>query len=296
MSDTAQLPISVRVALAHAAIQHLADAEGIQILHIKGPAVHESLLKTDADGNPSRRRSTDVDVLCRHSDVVRVDKLLRANGWRQVATFTSGSIFEHAATYWHDMFGYLDLHRLFPGVRVEPEAAFNALYRNSFEYLIANWPCRVPSIAAQRMVLVLHAGRGAGRRSQDVQVAWFGANDAERTETRELVAELGAEVGFAAGIGELDNYADSPEYELWASLDPKTPWLRQFRGRWRAASGVDRATLVWRVATVNRDALAMRLGHRPNRREVLSEQMRRCVRLAKELWCALRRGNAEDRQ
>ena len=37
------------------------------------------------------------------------------------ARFATGSVFEHAATLWHVHWGYVDVHRAFPGVGVPAE-------------------------------------------------------------------------------------------------------------------------------------------------------------------------------
>ena len=43
MTDVVDVPLPVRVELAHAAVQVLADRAGVDVLHIKGPAVHPGL-------------------------------------------------------------------------------------------------------------------------------------------------------------------------------------------------------------------------------------------------------------
>ena len=63
MIAVGEVPIHIRVHLTHALLQHVADAEGIRLLHVKGPAVHPDLLLRDGDGEPLPRHSTDADVL-----------------------------------------------------------------------------------------------------------------------------------------------------------------------------------------------------------------------------------------
>ena len=60
--------------------------------------------------------------------VAALDRALRARGWRVYSTFVYGSPFGHAQTYLHDAWGYLDLHRWFPGIRAAPEAAFERMW------------------------------------------------------------------------------------------------------------------------------------------------------------------------
>ena len=108
------VPLSVRLRFGHAAVQHLADSLGVDLLHIKGAAVDPSL-------RPNGYAGTDVDVMVRPDQFSELDPALRAHGWRLYTTFTSGSPFGHAQTYTHDAWGYIDVHRFFPGRRHVPE-------------------------------------------------------------------------------------------------------------------------------------------------------------------------------
>lgn len=101
------LDFEVRVRLAHARITHLLDRVGIRGLHVKGYA-------TEPGVYPEHRRSSDVDLLVHPADATAVIELLHAHAWEPVADFSEGSIFQHAATLWHDQLGYVDVHRLFP--------------------------------------------------------------------------------------------------------------------------------------------------------------------------------------
>ena len=95
------LDLEVRVRLAHARITHLLDRAGIRGLHLKGYA-------TEPGVYPDHRRSSDVDLLVPPADADAVIALLGSHGWEPVATFSQGSIFQHAATLWHDQLGYVD--------------------------------------------------------------------------------------------------------------------------------------------------------------------------------------------
>ena len=114
------VPLPVRLRFGHAAVQHLAGEIGVDLLHIKGAAVDPSL-------RPGGYAGSDVDVLVRPDHVARLDRAMRQHGWRLYSTFEYGSPFGHAQTYIHDAWGYTDLHRFFPGIRLEPEGAFLSL-------------------------------------------------------------------------------------------------------------------------------------------------------------------------
>src|SRR6478736_287123 len=119
MVEEVAVPLEVRLRFGRAAVQVVADRIGVDVLHIKGDAVDPSLRAT--------RTGTDVDILVRPADVSRVDRAIRREGWVLYSTFMYGSPFGHAQTYLHDSWGYLDLHRAFPGIRLDPAAAFDIL-------------------------------------------------------------------------------------------------------------------------------------------------------------------------
>ena len=132
------IDLQARVQLAHAAVQALAEEHGVDLLHVKGPALHASLSRPD-------RVSSDADVLVRPTQVTAFTDHLRAHGWRLVTDFANGSAFEHAANYHHGHWGYVDVHRVFPGITVEPDAAFELLWSER----IAD-PDRAPPVPGAR--------------------------------------------------------------------------------------------------------------------------------------------------
>src|SRR5687768_8109198 len=112
MVEEVAVPLEVRLRFGRAAVQVVADRIDAAVLHIKGDAVDPSLRPTHV--------GTDVDILVRPADVSRLDRAIRLDGWKLYSTFTYGSPFGHAQTYLHDTWGYLDMHRAFPGVRLDP--------------------------------------------------------------------------------------------------------------------------------------------------------------------------------
>ena len=84
------MPRSVGIRLTHASLQVLADDHGIDVLHIKGPAVDESLLEVRASedattsGRVERvaRQSIDADVLVRPAHVERLFEVMHDTGGR----------------------------------------------------------------------------------------------------------------------------------------------------------------------------------------------------------------------
>ncbi|MBK9158479.1 MAG: nucleotidyltransferase family protein [Propionibacteriaceae bacterium] len=282
------VPLSVRVEFAHAALQWLADAHGIDVLHIKGPALAPVLSEDldDEGGVPSNRRaSTDADVLVRPRQVEAFMKILSEHGWTAMASFESGSVFEHAAALEHTWFGHCDVHRNFPGIGLDPETAFDVLWADRSTVELAAWPCTVPSITAQRVVLLLHAGRTVGGQPQDVRRAWREASPTDQEQTQLLVTRLKAEIGLAAALGHLDDYADSPEADLWRlASQPETLRLAEWQARIKASKSPREALrLAFKALFVNVDHLTMKLGHPPTRRDMAAAYARRFATALREL-------------
>lgn len=277
------VPLPVRLRLGHAAVQHLADQIGVELLHIKGAAVDPSL-------RPGGYAGSDVDVLVRPANVVTLDRAMRRHGWRLYSTFEYGSPFGHAQTYLHDAWGYIDIHRFFPGIRVQPERAFDRLWADRHEIEIAGIGCQVPSVPAQAVLLVLNAARSTMRTRPDVEVVWRDASEEQRARMEALVADLDAPVAFAAATGGLDRYRNERDYRLWRIVSGGGSRSAEWWARVRAAPSLGAAMrVVARAPLVNVDHLAHKLGRRPSRAEIVGEFFRRPVRAVGEVWHGLRR-------
>ncbi len=87
---------------------------------------------------------------------------MRKRGWRLYSTFATGSPFGHAQTYTHEAWGYFDIHRFFPGIRLAPD-----------RLSIASGPIATPSrspasdasasVPAQSLLLILNVAARAVR-------------------------------------------------------------------------------------------------------------------------------------
>ncbi|WP_210649306.1 nucleotidyltransferase family protein [Nocardioides sp. SYSU D00065] len=280
-ADARTAPVAARVHLAHAVVQKLAEDRGIDLLHLKGPAVLPGLR---AEG----RQSSDVDVLVRPSHLPRLVTALESVGFEQRTDFATGSVFAHAANWWHDDWGWVDVHTSWPGVGVDAEVAFDVFARTRVQVPIAHWDCPVPDRTAQRLILVLHAARSGG--TTDVDHAWTAADPGEQEDVRRLARELDAEVALAAGIGELDLHRHHPTYRLWRYFTEGGSRLDEWRARLAAAGTARaRAELLGAALRVNRDHLRMELGRPPTREEVRARQRLRVRRATDELASRVRR-------
>ncbi len=273
------MPLPVRVQLAHAAVQWLAGDSGVDVLHIKGPAVAPGLRPRGGSG-------TDVDVIVRPDGVERLMDTLRRHGWQVETTFDAGSAFDHAANLYHPSWGLLDVHRHYPGMERDPAAAFAELWERRQHVELGHVRCAVPDPLAQSLVLLLHAARSRHGAAEHPDVApnWTDRTDADRRALRELAARTGATVGLAAATGTLHEHAGDPEAALWEVFAHPGDRLDEWHARWRAARGVRaKASVAGRSLAVNRYYLRLRLGHEPTRAEVAREFVRRLGRAAHEL-------------
>jgi hypothetical protein len=272
------VPLPVRLRFGHAAIQYLADEVGADLLHIKGAAVDPSL-------RPGGYPGSDVDVLVRPDHVGRLDTAMRRHGWRLYSTFEYGSPFGHAQTYLHDAWGHIDVHRFFPGIRLEPRRAFEQFWSERHEIEIAGIGCQVPSVPAQAVLLILNAARSTGRGQPDVATAWREAGDERRAQIRRLVVVLDASVAFAAATGGLEAYRHERDYRLWKITTEGGSRSAEWWARVRAAPDLRSALrVVAQAPRVNIDHLSHSLGRAPTRREIVAEFFRRPAKAIREAW------------
>lgn len=266
------VPLQVRLRFGHAAVQQVAERFGVDLLHIKGAAVDPSL-------RPGGYAGSDVDVLVRPAHVDTLDRAMRSNGWTLYSTFQHGSPFGHAQTYVHEAWGYIDIHRYFPGIRLEPERAFEVFWTDRHRYEIAGIGCQVPSVPAQAVLLVLNAARSAKGARGDLVTVWAGADEGRRAEISRLVERLHAQVAFAAATGGLDRYRSDREYRLWKVVSGGGSRAAEWRARIAAAPSMRAGLgLALRATLVNIDHLEHRLGRSPTRVDIALEFLRRPIR------------------
>jgi hypothetical protein len=255
-----QIPQAARLKLCRAAVQVIADQASVDMLHIKGDAVDGSLRDTVDPGS-------DVDVLVRPSHVARLHAHLVQHGWRVYSSFFFGSPFGHAQTYLHEQWGYLDLHRLFPGIERDPAEAFDVLWSERRPIDIATVAGAVPSVAAQRVILLLNSARNS--RQAVVERLWTSSPAVERAATMALVHRLQADVGFAAATGDLDRHRSARSYPLWRVITRGGTRAEEWRARIRAAPTTrDRMLLILRAPAVNIEHLEHQLGRPPRPTDV----------------------------
>lgn len=258
------LPLAARIQLGHAVLQSLADQAGIDLLHIKGYAVDPGLYRPG-------RTSTDVDVWVRPSQAADLLTVLESHGWDPRTSFASGSIFEHAATLFHEHWGWVDVHRLIPGIGVDPEAAFERFWADRKTAEIAGFPCSVPTAGHQAWLVVIHEARAPGLHLDTEHLRGV-LGSAGFEELNELAHEMGAAAAWGAALGCTDGSSDP----LWAAVRDGATGVRLLRARLRAEATLrGRLRLLVSAAVPNRDHLRMKLRREPTAADCARDLLRR---------------------
>lgn len=276
-------PIQTRLRITHALLDHMGTRAGVRVLHVKGVTLSGIL----AEG---RKSSTDCDVLVHPDDVSTYISTLTAAGWEVRTRFEHGSVFEHAATLYHDVWGTVDVHRAFPGVDADPAATFEKWWEVREIVQLGGHDIATLSDVDQRVMLILHAARsGVDGRPRDVRVAWDDACETQREQIEKRAIELGGKVPFMIVTDPGDGtrratVAGSEDYALWDAVgrgaDATEIWTIRLRS---ANSLTEKAAVLWRAAHVNRDHLGIQLGHEPTRAEIAQEWLDRLSRGAGRL-------------
>ncbi|AXK46874.1 nucleotidyltransferase family protein [Brachybacterium saurashtrense] len=266
MNSPVQVPATTRLRLAHGCLDHLARRAEVRVLHLKGVALDPSL----AEG---RAPSTDCDVLVEPYRAQQFCDVLAAHGWHRVTSFAHGSVFGHAATFHHEVWGTVDVHRSFPGLEDDPAQSFERLWRGREHTPLGGRDCPVPDLTAQRLLLLVHAARDAmGRARHDVRVSWTEVDADGRAAVEALAAELGAQVPLALATGRPERAAGGRDEHLWRAVHRRAAPSEVWRARLRDARGMrERARILLQATQVNRDHLGLRLGRPPSAREVRRE-------------------------
>lgn len=271
-----RIPPGVRLEMSRAGVQVIADRVGARLLHIKGSMTDPVLLGPRFEG-------TDVDVMVDPAGIPSLHRALVAAGWQVYSAFRNNSSFEHAQTYFHPDWGYLDVHRRFPGIGIADDRAFEVLWTDRAEVRAAGLPCAVPALTAQAVLLTLNAARAGGMGDTAARV-WDALDGPARRDCLALVERLDAAVAFAAAHGDLERYAHRREYLLWKVASRGGTRTEDWLGRVRASRTLrDRIGLVLRAPLVNTERLTHKLGRRPRPAEIVREFLTRSAQGAREV-------------
>lgn len=270
--ETPRIPSAVRVVMARAAVQVLADSVGVDMLHIKGETVDPSLGGVRAPGS-------DVDAIVDPLGIPTLHRALLAHGWRVYSSFAFGSPFGHAQTYLHEVWGYFDLHRRFPGIGLRDQVSFDLMWAERLRRDAAGIAYATPGVDVQAVVLILNAVRNR----RPMPPFWDTMDADDRARCRALVERLHAQVAFAAAEGNLASMRGHREYRLWKATAQGGPRIAEWWARVVAQpSLLGSLRIIAQAPRVNTDRLAHRLGRAPSLPEVVGEFFARGARGVRE--------------
>ncbi len=281
-------PMASRLRITHALLDAIGHRAALRVLHIKGVTLDNDL----AEG---RHSSTDCDVIVHPRDVSTYLKALKEHGWDQRTGFEHGSVFGHAATLYHSVWGTVDVHRHFPGLDVDPAATFEAWWNDRRALEVGGAMIAVLSPLDQRALLLMHAARNTEtHRSHDFHATWGNASASQREALEERVIALGGRTPLMIltdeGDGQRRNTVrDEPSFRLWEAMirgaNPTEVWSAQLMDAPTVGAKIG---VLWKAMHVNRDHLAIRLGRMPTDADVRREWVNRLGRGGRRLARMLR--------
>lgn len=174
--------------LVYALIAHVCAAQGIQVVFIKGPTLHAQQLR-------ARQHSGDVDCWVRPGDDIRLAEAMRVWGWTPLLSPFTGTGVTHSLTLEAGEWGCaIDVHTRYPGIDIDPSAAFEIALAESEPRVFAGVTCATPRTPFHAIVWALHSVRpfvGAPAGESGIQEA-AEALGAAGSETVELAERLNA--------------------------------------------------------------------------------------------------------
>ena len=225
----AQIPLSARVHLSHAAVETIALDAGVDLLHIKGPALLPDLRARD-------RGSSDVDVLVAPAHLARLRAGARPARVGAPQRLRLGIRVPPRGQLVPRQLGLRRRARPLAGSPGGCRGGVRGVRPGQHRQDIAHVPCRVPNRTAQILILVLHAARSHGS-SADIELAWNRVTQEDRDAVRALADR-------AAGPHRLRRRCRRARLRRRRPLRP-TLWryysqeggsrLDEWRARWRAA-------------------------------------------------------------
>lgn len=260
------VPLKVRLTLAHAYFQHLADRRGVDLIHVKGYAFGTDVYR---DG----RISTDIDVLVRPNHTATLTAALQDEGWQILTHFETGSIFEHAMTVYHPTWGLADIHRFFPGLGIDAERTFQLIWEDKRHKNLGGYTCQVPSLIDSRIIVLTHAARSEQLYPADVKYLQEHLTEQDWDNLDLRVNILGCRTAYQVALNRFDNInQNSKEFLIWKSFKAGAPTALQWKARLFQAEGIGaKIRVIQKILWVNKDHLAMELGHTPSKREIFAK-------------------------
>ena len=232
------MPVSVAIRFTHASLQVLAEDHGIDLLHIKGPAVDDALLEvrvaniSTTDGAPESEAESPVGAARDRGATQHRRRRARPSGSPRPPVRgdaparlddevpVRGRVGVRARGH-HDP--------PLPGPRGRastlPRDRRRTRKRRSRRCggtgTRSSWPGS-PALSRQSLPNVSSSSSTrpapASSPTRTSCRSWTAAREDDRDAVRRLAADLGAEVALAAGTGRLDEFSGARGYALWLAL------------------------------------------------------------------------------
>lgn len=180
--------LSVHHELVYALLAEVASQQGIDIIFIKGPALHAQRLR-------HREHSGDVDCWVRPGDDLVLAEAMNAWGWTAMYSAFTGTGVAHSLTLNPGSWGCaIDVHSSFPGMTIDPVRAFDLVRESTEKRAFASRTVDIPTKTIHAVIAALHDVRpNAGQRptADQLETARY-ALAAAGPEVVQVVNELGA--------------------------------------------------------------------------------------------------------
>lgn len=139
--------------LVYSLVAHLARESEVDVIFIKGPALHRQGLR-------DREDSGDVDVWADPQRIETLRDQLIPWGWRVKPDLWDSLFANHSVTLQPKSWGCeIDLHHHFPGIGISPQEAFAVLQGFREPLAFAGTVASVPIADAHAVISALHAAR-----------------------------------------------------------------------------------------------------------------------------------------
>lgn len=135
--------------LVYALIANVAREERIRVAFIKGPILH-------AQGLREREHSGDVDLWLDAEDAAALVRALDPWGWSPGPSDFVERMHHSTTLYPREWGCEIDVHTRFPGVAIEPAAAFDLLWQRSESVVLASASCSAPRGPDHAVIQALH--------------------------------------------------------------------------------------------------------------------------------------------
>ena len=182
---------------------------------------------------PQLHGGTDIDILVRPAHVLLWTAPSADTGGRSTPPLRMVRPFGHAQTYAHPLWDYVDVHRLFPGIGLEPGAAFTRLWWDRPAWTSPARSARFPDVHRAGDRARAERGAGAVGRSLGSAAGLVRRHGQERAGIEAVVADLDARIAFDAAIGQLDRHRGKREDRLWRAVSQNGTRLDEWRACWR---------------------------------------------------------------